>query len=191
MIAQGFAHPNGIAAFLQEERLPALGPGIPNTKLRSQLVALDLSAAFAPHKILEADMAAACHAGLLLYHDFLEESHTISQGIHNNTGSYWHGLVHRREPDYGNSKYWFHRVGAHAIFGELQLRAAELSQASAPHSSAKFLTEQTQWDPFAFIDLCEACARRRSPEELLCRKIQLLEWQLLFAFSFRQAIGQL
>ena len=182
-------YPSVFRTLLREARLPALGPGTPNTQLRAQLVALNLSAAFAPHEIHTAEMARACHAGLLLYHDLLEESHAISQNITNSTGSYWHGLMHRREPDYGNSKYWFHRVGAHEIFGELRERAAELAQTSA-HASAQFLREQTKWDPFAFIDLCEACTQGRSPEELLCRKIQLVEWQLLFAFSFRQAIGE-
>lgn len=184
-----FAYPPQLAALVQAERLPGLGPGAPNTSLHAQLSRLDLKTAFAPHKIIDAAMAQAYLAGLWLYHDFLEESHAISQNIANDTGSYWHGLMHRREPDYGNSKYWFHRVGAHAIFDELQQRAAELAKTST-HASTIFLREQTHWEPFAFIDLCEACARGRSPEELLCRKIQLVEWQLLFAYSFRQALGE-
>ena len=57
-------------------------------------------------------MAAACLAGLWLHHNFLDESHTLSQDIDTTTGSYWHAIMHRREGDYGNAKYWLHRVGA-------------------------------------------------------------------------------
>ncbi len=189
MLLQQTEYSDSINSFLHEERLPALGPGVPHTKLRAQLAGLDLSAAFAPHKIVNVDMARACHAGLLLYHDFLEESHAISQGLANNTGSYWHGLMHRREPDYANGKYWFHRVGAHPIFAELRRAAAQLAAAHTLDTPSEFLIKQTQWEPFAFIDLCEACAQGRSSQELLCRKIQLCEWQLLFEYCFRQATG--
>lgn len=182
-------YPAKLQSVLAEERVPMLGPGTPNAKLRAQLVSLDLNAAFTPHKIADAEMARACHAGLLLYHDLLEESHAISQNLASSTGSYWHGLMHRREPDYGNAKYWFHRVGAHPIFAELQKEAAQLTTTSARETATDFLLEQKQWEPFAFIDLCEACARQRANAERLCRKIQLCEWRLLFDYSFRQAIG--
>ena len=49
-------------------------------------------------------MASACLAGLWLYHDYLDESHAVSQSIHTPAGSYWHGLMHRREPDFANPK---------------------------------------------------------------------------------------
>src|SRR5438874_740571 len=80
--------------------------------------------AFPPSAVRDQDMAAACLAGLWLYHDFLDEAHRISQELDTTTGSYWHGLVHRREPDFSNAKYWFRRVGDHAIFPALQAAAA-------------------------------------------------------------------
>lgn len=52
-------------------------------------------------------------AALWLYVDELDRSHTISQGIEDATGSYWHGIMHRREGDFSNSHYWFRRVGKH------------------------------------------------------------------------------
>src|SRR5437868_1859455 len=95
------------AALLSERRLMPLDPGQPNEKVRRQLESLSLPAAFAPHPIVDEDMARACLAGCWLYHDFLDPSHELSQEIATPTGSYWHGLMHRREPDFSNAKYWF------------------------------------------------------------------------------------
>src|SRR5574341_625052 len=167
------------ADLLQEDPLNPLGPGTPNTKIYPALAALTIEKAFAPNKIGDVDMARACLAGIWLYHDFLEESHQISQSIATTTGSYWHGIMHRREPDFSNSKYWFHRVGEHFVFTSLQQAASELAAGNTAHESTAFLRQQKKWDPFAFIDLCEACVEQRSPAEMLCRQIQQAEWRLL------------
>jgi len=178
------------AALLEEERLNSLDRGSPHTRVRSALEAFRMEEAFAPHPIVDRDMAKACLSAVWLYHDFLEESHQISQTIPTPTGSYWHGLMHRREPDFSNSKYWFRRVGEHPIFEPLRIAAAELVSASPPQESTDFMVNPSKWDPFAFIDLCEACVKGRSPAERLCRQIQKREWELLFDYSFRKAIGR-
>jgi hypothetical protein len=135
-------------------------------------------------------MASACLAGVWLYHDFLDESHTISQAIQTPTGSYWHGILHRREPDYDNAKYWFRKAGDHPIFEPLAKAAAEMYAASKSDSSSAFLAKQSGWDPFAFVDLCQESLAKRSPCELLCRQIQQKEWELLFDYCYRKAIEE-
>ena len=101
----------------------------------------------------------------------------ISQDIGTVEGSFWHGILHRQEPDPDNAKYWFRRVGEHPIFSKLRDAAIELG----------FAAKQI-WDPFAFIDYCEAARRKPgSREEQTAMAIQLAEWQLLFDYCARPA----
>jgi len=168
-----------IAELLQEDRLQPLGPGSPNRSVRPRLEALTAESAIAPDPVHDRDMAAACLAGLWLYHDFLDESHTISQDIHTPTGSYWHGIMHRREPDPSNAAYWFRRVGTHPIFEALAKEAQDLG---LPLRSER-------WDPFDFIDRCEKHRGAGTPEEMMLRRVQQREWELLFEYCHRQATG--
>lgn len=175
---------------LEEERLNVLGPGTPNNHVRAQLNSLDIHSAFAPSAVVNENMARACLAGVWLYHDFLDESHRISQEIPTPTGSYWHGILHRREGDFWNSKYWFRRVGEHPVFELLHREAAQFAAENDLEQSAVFLTKQIAWDPFAFVDLCESQVNTQSPAETLCRRIQQQEWELLFDYCYRKAIGK-
>src|SRR5205823_11995137 len=120
-------------------------------------------------RIADQDLAAACRAALWLAFNFLDESHAISQGLHTAEGSYWHGLMHRREPDHSNASYWFRKVGTHSVFEPLRVAAAELA-ASAPPDAA-FLRKQSAWDPFALNDLCEANRKETAPCNDLCRQV--------------------
>lgn len=177
-----------IASLLSQERMPALGPGTQNAAARELLRSATIERLFAHARIRDRRMAEACRSGLWLYHDFLDESHTISQGIETTTGSYWHGIMHRREPDFGNAKYWFRRVGPHPIFPELARTAAALAAAARDLKQAQWLNSISGWDAFRFIDLCEACYNRDDADHAICRSISLSEWRLLFDYSYRQAV---
>ena len=64
-------------------------------------------------------------ARLWLYVDDLERSHVVGQSIEDATGSYWHGIMHRREGDFSKTNYTFNTlsVSVHDESTEL-LRAA-------------------------------------------------------------------
>lgn len=172
-----------------EHRLNPLGPGTPNAKVEARLKALAPRDLFNGKQITDGDMATACLAGLWLIHDFLDASHAVSQQIHKPTGSFWHSIMHRREPDYANSKYWFRKTGRHPVFPDLAAAAEEIAGGDSCARQAVGLTAGGEWNAFAFVDLCQATAEGRVPCEQLCRRIQRREWDLLFDFCYRAALA--
>ena len=91
------------------------------------MAALEIETLFGNRPIADEGAARCCLAALWLHHDFLDESHAISQDVDTPEGSYWHAIMHRRESDYWNSKYWFRRVPQHAIHEPLVVEARELA----------------------------------------------------------------
>ena len=184
------AYGEACGVLLAGERLCELSPGVSRRESHSALAALDEATLFPSRRIVDRNMASACLAGLWLLHDFLDQSHTISQGIQTATGSYWHGIIHRRGPDFPNAKYWFQRAGEHPVFEPLCRTAQRLAGQFPADAAAACLQRQTSWDPFAFVDLCESVLHGLSASEMLCRQVARAEWELLFDFCYRKAVGQ-
>jgi hypothetical protein len=164
-----------VQTLLEPGRLPELGPGKPNEAVREQLEKLSIELLFAGQLVRDAEMAKCCVAGLWLHHDFLDESHTISQEISTVEGSYWHGIMHRREPDADNAKYWFRRVGAHPVIEKLPEMTRPL--------------DYEYRSPFDFIDFCERVRGSGSMEKKTAEIVQFLEWMLLFEHCWNSALG--
>ncbi len=164
-----------------------LGPGKADAAMCGQLGRADPRDWFGGGETVDPEMAEACRSGLLLRWDCLDESHRISQQIESTTGSYWHGIMHRREPDFSNAKYWFRRVGQHPVYRQLGPAAREWAESAPDSPLAQDLRRWSEWDAFAFVDWSARCLRDPSAGADLCRQIALLEWRLLFAFCFRAA----
>ncbi len=168
--------------------LPSLDSGVPVGTAGEILKGLTVDTAFRGFDLAEREMAACCISGLWLLHDFLEESHNISQQIDSRTGSCWHGILHRREGDYSNAKYWFRRTGEHPIWPDLCEEATQLAEKVDRDGQSEYLRTQQAWNPFKFVDLCQCVVNSGSATETLCRNLQLCEWQILFDYCFHQAI---
>lgn len=177
-----------MASLIDVDHRSPLGPGRPRKQSRAPLSALNVAAAFSHTDIADEDMAHCCLSGLWLHHDFLDESHDFSQEISSSSGSYWHGIMHRREQDYGNAKYWFRRVGDHPVYDILSSRIAETELASSPMAS-QLGFDPSNWDPYAFVDVCQQVAGRGDESETFCRELAWIEWQELFKFCYDRAIA--
>jgi len=123
-------------------------------------------------------MVECCRAGLLLWNDDLEGAHPLIQELPDETSAFWHAILHRREGDYTNARYWWNRTGGHpafeAIYDSVLHRVPEFSLLDE-------LRAEGRWLPLAFTDACELAARNgkhdaelRATQRLEIRG--LLEW---------------
>ena len=109
-------------------------------------------------------------AGLHLWNDDIDRCHGIAQAHATPEGFYWHAILHRREPDYSNSKYWYRHMGEHPIFPQLR-------------------ESYPEWEPFTFVDWCQEVARggMKKPRNWL-EKVQAKELELLLKFVTKTAL---
>ena len=156
--------------------------------------AADLLHALSPADLLtkpaaDRDEAAGLLAGLWLWHDYLDESHTASQSIETASGSFWHAIMHRREGDFGNAKYWYARVGRHPIFDSLGEQARGVV-AHAPADKTLLRMTAGAWNGATLVDLVQQVHESPSdPRYEIAVALQQLEWRVLFDHCTRTAAG--
>jgi hypothetical protein len=85
-------------------------------------------------------------AALFYLFDSYPDSHTLAQESSTDLASYLHGMLHRREGDFDNARYWFRTAGQLPFFPELHRRVGEYSPDFA---------KQFNWDPYLFTYHCE------------------------------------
>lgn len=128
---------------------------------KRDLDALTPDELLAPEKIVSREDAMLVKAALYLKHGFLDASHKISQQVETRTGSYWHAIMHRKEGDFSNSKYWYRRVGPHPVLAALG----------------------KDFDPFRVVD---ECAQGGSAETA---RLEQSEFDALLEHTIRSATG--
>ena len=155
-----------------------------------QIQSASLDELFDGQTVKDTEFGNAVKSGLLLWNDALDESHTISQQLNSKTGSYWHGIMHRREPDYSNSKYWFGRVGNHSVFPALRKRALDILTDSNLPDYLEAIQEEENWDAYQFVDWCQAEAENGREQAIgFLQKVQIEEIKLLLDYSYRHTLG--
>ena len=136
------------------------------------------------------DDANAMLAGLWLWHDWLSESHHISQSLNSATGSFWHAIMHRREADFSNSKYWYARCQNHPVLQQMANNATQILH-SLPADKTLLRLMSGGWNPNAFVDLVESVEQDdRNTKHAAAISLQQLEWRLLFDHCTRAAAGK-
>jgi len=155
----------------------------------------DLLHALSPGDLIDgpvkgSDDAACLLSAMWLWHDYLDESHTISQQVENETGSFWHAILHRREGDFGNSKYWYAKCRSHPV---LMTIAAQANDVIARADADKALLRLTMsgWNGPAFVDYVQAVHESPSdPRYGIAVALQQMEWRVLFDHCVRGATGK-
>lgn len=160
-----------------------LHAGDPDRSQEAELALMSVESVFAGQQVVDRGAAECCLAGVWLLHGFLDEAHAICQDIPSRSGSYWHGVMHRREGDYGNACYWFRRAGDHPA-GELIA-----SVASGLPETSEAANDGT-WQPAEFVRLVERATRSDSKLAQACQQVQQTEWEALFDTCYRDAIGK-
>jgi hypothetical protein len=171
------------------ERLPDSGPGRPllSTSVLRAAIGRVISS-LRPNPV----DAKCLEAGLWLLWDHLDESHTVSQSLEGKgsprSADYWHGIMHRREPDPGNAAWWARRYAGHPALEELGTHLQSWLQELAVEPdilecSGRLLSRST-FDSIAMIEL--STAARQDPgsvDDRTCRIVQYLEILNLLSWS--------
>jgi hypothetical protein len=166
--------------FAATREWPELGPG-PRDGVMSRRDLETRLDRFAQEQELTPEAALRLRAAALLYHDHHDPAHDLVQDLEDIEGALIHALLHRREPDYWNAKYWFRRFETHPVYFALGRRMPALARNPEQQQFARTLTLPGAFDPFAFVDLCEMAERRSISDStvLWLREVQHAEFQEL------------
>lgn len=171
--------PNAYRALVAPDRGNAAARDLLNNVTADALLARPL---------VRSDEAQAVLSAVWLWHDWLDESHTISQGIHSATGSYWHAIMHRREGDFSNAKYWYAKCRRHPVMAALPAAVSGVVRSSPAAQKISSLLAGG-WDPDAFVDLAEEVhATPGDPRLEPLIAVQQAEWHALLELTTKAAV---
>ncbi len=152
---------------------PPAGLPVPVHPLRGKEETLRALNALDWSQLGEDRTAELVRAGAFWLYGFLDESHRLAQEIGSAEGSYWHALMHRSEGDFSNSKYWYRRVGRHAIFPGLRVAVERLKVQGILKGTHSSLLAGHEWDPYRFVDAVERAASNQAELELIGQIVRI------------------
>ncbi|MCA8987067.1 MAG: hypothetical protein KDA78_05470 [Planctomycetaceae bacterium] len=170
--------------FCANEPLPVLQPTQSRctSEIRNRLkqICSQIPARFPQHR---ADADAVC-AGLYQWYDDLDRSHTYAQSAEHQgrhrAGDYWHQIMHRREGDAWNSKYWCRQTGHHPVHDLMADLAADSDEWKI-HAGGN-------WTPERFVDFCSEAVKKPDAQPI-AMQFQAIEMVLLMKQTLKDARG--
>jgi hypothetical protein len=180
--------PDNLRILIQQAGLPDLQGTLAQPSLKDGIEAWERSLSSQQPKLqFHGELKDLILAALWLLEGDLDQSHRYSQKWENSNGNYWHAIMHRREGDYGNAKYWYRRVEKHPVAEQLRERLREqkeladalgelnLSSKNKSSSSGAWLA--------SWVDLNQKAIEERLPHQkkIAVSELAWLEWQLLLA----------
>ncbi|MBT4136607.1 MAG: hypothetical protein HOE48_01770, partial [Candidatus Latescibacteria bacterium] len=165
----------------------------------------ETTALFSEHILVSQIHGDLVRNALYQKNDDLDTAHQICQTIGKTADApeicYWHGLIHRREPDFKNAHSWFQKsrnLAANnqlyqATYNFLQ-RAIQMPDYGDTREVAlqfwQHLRNQGTWDALYFLNLCESAIENKNSDlQKLLEDIQAIEFETLFQWTFQKAIG--
>lgn len=134
------------------------------------------------------ELSAVALAGLWLWHDFLDEAHEIVGPMRSPTAAFFHAIIHRREGDLSNAKYWYRQCENHPALPAIAARCGP-TVANLPADKQIFRIVNQSWNGSAFVDLVgDVTSRQKHSHEDVARMLQKIEWMTLFELTARQAV---
>jgi hypothetical protein len=102
-----------------------------------------------------------------------------------NNLAFWHAIMHRREGDFSNAKYWYARIGRHPVLDVLAHNAGSVVN-QAPADNRLLRIVSGGWNPDALVDLVESVeSNPADPQRNIAIQLQRLEWNQLFSYCAR------
>lgn len=181
-----------LSALRDRDPLPPLYPHAPWRAELSRRIGESSDEALFGDSTQGSSMAEAIRCGLLLWNDDLEAAHKIAQAIETPTGSFLHAIIHRREGDSSNSRYWWQLTGEHPAFARIYEHVCSETEAELGGDAHEFLARLQQaghWDSDTFVAECERVHTAGGDDSGL-RRIQVIEIETLLKWCLHR-IGSL
>ena len=130
-----------------------------------------------------------CATGILLHYNQIDAAHDIVAQRTDPSACLWHAIIHRREGDYPNARYWVQRAGNHPVYGYIAQGAGAILAQMEDLNESQLARQISNWDATMFVKLCERGLTEQGALEQFCLQVQDLEWQVLFHFCYQHATG--
>ena len=178
--------PEDLRPLVEAAQLPSLQGTLAQPSLKDVILKWELTHSNGASKArFSAELQDLILAALWLLEGDLDQSHRFSQRWETLNGSYWHAIMHRREGDWSNSKYWYRRSSKNPVINSFKqtILAHHANRAVLPE-----LVRPMEVNEFleAWVDVNQKAVATEASDRLVThvRELAWVEWQLLLAHCF-------